>query len=139
VIDEEKYGQIRKSTVGLMFFGTPHCGGNWATTAGFIASIASICTGEPRNNLLSTLKRRSLYNEATTDDFNKQLSKYDVVSFYEERRTSMKVYGWRIIPQLSKVGILLLYGKGSQAESSNRSLWTDKLLSSGVRAKQFLG
>ena len=86
-----------------MFFGTPHRGGNYAGIANFIANIVSVFTGEPRNNLLSTLERDSLYNEATTDDFNAQLGNYGVVSFFETRKTDVKIKNWKFLPQVTSM------------------------------------
>jgi hypothetical protein len=93
-----------------MFFGTPHGGGNKAATAKIVANIASVFTGEPRNSLLATLERSSLYNEATTDDFNPQTGGYQVVSFFETRKTDIKIRDWRFLPQFtSMVSCTLVY------------------------------
>ncbi|MCJ1355726.1 MAG: hypothetical protein MMC33_005718 [Icmadophila ericetorum] len=89
--------------MALVFFGTPHGGGNRAATAKYVANIASIFTGEPRNNLLSALKCGSLYNEATIDDFNPQIGSYDVVSFFETRKTNVKIRGWRLLLQITSM------------------------------------
>lgn len=86
-----------------MFFGTPHRGGNKAETAQLLANIVSVFTGEPRNNLLSTLKRNSLYNEAITDDFTAQVNSYEIISFYEGRKTDVKIHNWRLVPQVTSM------------------------------------
>ncbi|KAJ4354479.1 uncharacterized protein N0V89_006216 [Didymosphaeria variabile] len=96
----ELYGAIVRNTIGLMFFGTPQGGGNRAAAAEKVSSIMSVFTGEPRNSLLSTLKKGSLYNEATSDDFNPQLGAFKVVSFFEEKKTSWKVKRFAILPQV---------------------------------------
>ncbi|KAL8943460.1 MAG: hypothetical protein Q9211_000992 [Gyalolechia sp. 1 TL-2023] len=70
----EKYDPIRKSTYGLVFFGTPHAGGNKAG-----------------NNLLGTLTKGSLYNETTSDDFSVQLNNFEIIRYYEMRKTDVKV------------------------------------------------
>lgn len=110
VLHPELYGAIPKATIGLMFFGTPHGGGNRAAAAERVCTIISVFTGEPRNSLLATLRDGSLYNEATTDDFNPQMANYDVVSFFEERKTDLKIKKWRMIPQItSMVCCLILF------------------------------
>jgi hypothetical protein len=86
-----------------VFFGTPHCGGNKATTGKHVANILSVVTGEPRNSLLATLERSSLYSEAITDDFNTQLSAYEVVSFFESKKMYMRIGGLKLIPRISMV------------------------------------
>jgi hypothetical protein len=68
-----------------------------------IANILSVVTGEPRNSLLATLERGSLYNEAITDDFNTQLNAYEVVSFFESKKMSMKLRGVKFFPPISAV------------------------------------
>jgi hypothetical protein len=88
-----------------MFFGTPHGGGNKATIAGFLANIASIFSGQPRNSLLATLERNSLYNEATTDDFNAQIGDFEgrVVSFVETKKVEIKIKERKFLPQLTSM------------------------------------
>ena len=102
-LHDELYGDIRKATVGLMFFGTPHGGGNKADTAKTWASVISVFTGETRNSLLSTLKAGSLYNEATADDFKPQMQNYEVVSFFEQRMVEVKVLRLRVLPQITSM------------------------------------
>lgn len=99
----DRYDGLRKSTTGLMFFGTPHAGGNKAGTGKVIANILSVFTGQPRNDLLATLEKNSVYHEIIKDDFNPQLNDYEVVSYCEERPTSIKIRHWAILPQASKV------------------------------------
>lgn len=99
----EKYDSIRKNTYALMFFGTPHAGGNRAGFAKHLANMFSVVTGEPRNNLLETLNRGSLFNETTSDDFTVQLNDYKVISYFEMRKTYVRVKNIRIFPQTSMV------------------------------------
>lgn len=103
----DRYEDLRKSTTGLTFFGTPHAGGNKAAMGKVLANILSVFTGQPRNNLLSTLEKKSLYHEVINDDFNPQLNDFEVVSYCEERPTSIKIRHWAILPQASRVSTFL--------------------------------
>ena len=105
----EKYGAIRQSTKGLIFFGTPHNGGNMATVATPVANIYSILTGQPRNDLLKTLEKDSLFNEELIDNFNPQKDDYDVVTFFEARVTDVKIRktNWRLLPQFTSMVSIL--------------------------------
>ena len=75
---------IRKSIVGIIFMGTPHCGSDLANIGSAFASIASMVVDMPRL-LLKTLSKNSsaLYDisrefATVTSDLNLKL-----ISFYE--------------------------------------------------------
>lgn len=94
-VHEKRYEEIRKATFGLVFFGTPHQGGNGATHADRIASVLSVITGQTKNTLLKALSKGSFLNEATTDQFRPQLNDYKVLTFYESKKTPLKKsWGW---------------------------------------------
>ena len=94
----DAYGDIQKSTVGIIFFGAPHGGGNNVTFGKCLASIFSLTTGQARNSLLDTLKKDSLINEYITDDFRPEQGRLKVVSFFEQEKTRLKIAGWRVMP-----------------------------------------
>ena len=97
------YGCLLASTSGLVFFATPHSGGNGAGVADPAANICSVLTGTAKNSLLATLSKNSLYNEMTTDHFRTQLNDYDVISFFETRNMGVKIHKWKLLPQISMV------------------------------------
>ena len=100
----ERYGSIRTSTAGLVFFGTPHNGGNKAAAAKSVANIFSALSGQPRNSLLETLSTGSFINETLTEDFNPQLANFAALSYWERRKTDLRIRalgGWRFVPQVT--------------------------------------
>ncbi|KAG8534345.1 uncharacterized protein KY384_001189 [Bacidia gigantensis] len=90
---------IRRSTYGLMFFATPHRGGNWAGLADFAANICGSVSGSPKNSLLQQLKGKSLLNEIALDQFSHQTSDYEIISYYETKMTKVKIKGRRVMPK----------------------------------------
>ena len=86
------YKCLKASTCGLVFFATPHRGGERAGVAKVAADICSAFTGQPRNKLLDSLKSRALITELSSDQFRHQLNDYDVLSFIERRKMAVKIH-----------------------------------------------
>ncbi len=79
------YTSIRSSTVGLVFFGTPHGGGN-TTLVGLGSAAAKVATAlhiQPRNHIVETLKSGSLFSDLHREHWRQQLESYKIVSFWE--------------------------------------------------------
>jgi len=89
-IDPE-YRCLKSSTCGLVFFATPHRGGEAAGVAKVAADICSAFTREPRNKLLESLKSKSLITELSSDLFRHQLNDFEVLSLIERRKTPVKI------------------------------------------------
>ncbi len=51
------YSCIKASTYGLVFFATPHSGGNGASVADSAAKLCSALTRQAKNSLLETLEK----------------------------------------------------------------------------------
>ncbi|KAL6713021.1 hypothetical protein ACLMJK_009417 [Lecanora helva] len=102
----ERYRCLKASTHGLVFFATPHAGGNRASVADFASKICSVLTGEPTNSLLDTLKKDSLLNEISSDQFNYQVNDYEILSFYETRKMDVKIGRRKIFPQITSMYIV---------------------------------
>ena len=68
---------------GILFFGTPHQGGNCASLGGVAASIARLSLRNPTNSFMEALKIDSLFADDLVQDFRQQLEDYNVLSFYE--------------------------------------------------------
>ncbi|KAK2598930.1 hypothetical protein QQS21_005608 [Conoideocrella luteorostrata] len=80
---DESYKSIVETTRLLVFFATPHQGGNYASIGDIITKIARTCLIKPSNSLVDALKRNS--NEATKR-FEQSRHLYEkclVVSFFE--------------------------------------------------------
>ena len=96
------YSCIRASTKGLVFFATPHSGGNLASLADVAANFASAVTASAKNSLLKTLKKNSLLNEISKDQFRPQSGDYEVFTFTESKMMDVKIR-IRIIPQITSM------------------------------------
>lgn len=64
---------------------------NRAGVVEFASNLCSVLIGEPSNSLLTILKKDSLLNEISTDQFTHQLNDYEILNFYETRKMSVKV------------------------------------------------
>ena len=93
---DDRYRSLKNSTHGLVFFATPHRGGENAGIAKFAANFYSAFTGQPRNNLLDSLKKKSPITEFSADQFRYQMNDYEILSFIETRKMSVKIL--RIFP-----------------------------------------
>jgi hypothetical protein len=87
--NNRNYGDIRQSTKGLVFFGTPHRGGNGAKLGNIVAKAITAITGAGSNDLLTYLDRDSPLAQNVHEDFSHQLPDYQCVSFFETRRTRL--------------------------------------------------
>lgn len=81
----DKYASIRAATFGLVFFATPHRGGNHAKLGDLATKIARSVLFEPRNTFMDNLKHNSLFSEHLQDEFRHQYEDYQILSFYETR------------------------------------------------------
>ncbi len=79
------YTSIRSSTVSLVFFGTPHGGGN-TTLVGLGSAAAKVATAlhlQSQNHIVETLKSGSLFSDLLKEHWRQQLESYQIVSFWE--------------------------------------------------------
>jgi hypothetical protein len=83
---DDKYASIRKATFGLVFFATPHHGGNFANVGDLAANIARSVLWNPKNTFMDNLKHNSIFSERLRDDFRHQLEDFKILSFYETKR-----------------------------------------------------
>ena len=111
------YSCIKASTYGLVFFATPHSGGNGASVADSAAKLCSALTGQAKNSLLETLEKASLLNEISKDHFRPQIGDYEVLTFMETRMMNVKFRRRRFMPQVTSMASRLLPGKGDFADS----------------------
>ncbi|KAI1149277.1 hypothetical protein F4825DRAFT_464274 [Nemania diffusa] len=97
---DESYETIRTSTSGLVFFATPHRGGNGAAVGDIATKIARGVLLNPGNTFMEALKRNSIFAETLIDDFRQQLEDYPVLSFYETRpmgKLGIVSYTYRVL------------------------------------------
>lgn len=107
-----QYVCIKRSTYGLVFFATPHRGASSANLGDFVANIGSALTGNPKNSLLSQLRKKSFLNDLTIDMFSQQTNDYEILSYFETKKTTVKVKNRTILPKtisiVSKLLIVIL-------------------------------
>ncbi|KAK2616030.1 hypothetical protein N8I77_002749 [Diaporthe amygdali] len=83
--------RVFSGTHGLVFFGTPHEGGNLKDAKvklGFTAAkIAQSLGLEPNESIVQALKPGSLFSDFLKEAFRHQLENYNIVSFWEKEST----------------------------------------------------
>ena len=79
---------IYEATYGLVFFGTPHRGGNHANVGSSFASVVRAILGRPENSFMHALKRGTFYAEALDRDFREIQEDFFVLTFYETQPKS---------------------------------------------------
>ena len=79
----EKYSDIRLSTAGMIFLGTPHQGSGAAVYGLWFARMKGIET-----NLLESLKRKSDDLHHIARDFEASYADADIVCYYEDKDAS---------------------------------------------------
>jgi len=100
------YKCLKASPCGLVFFATPHRGGEGVGEAKAAADICSAFTGQPRNKLLESLKSKSLITELSSDQFRPQLDDFEVLSLIERRKMPVKIHAF--IPGKNMVSVITL-------------------------------
>jgi hypothetical protein len=83
----DTYAPIYGATYGIVFFGTPHGGGNNAKVGSLAASIARKVVGKSDNNFMEALKKNSYYGEQNRDDFLHRAKDFSFLTFYESNPT----------------------------------------------------
>ncbi|KAH8700955.1 hypothetical protein BGW36DRAFT_375302 [Talaromyces proteolyticus] len=89
--DNSHYADIEASVKGLVFFGTPHAGGNTDSAKnklGLTAANIAKSLGFPANDsIIKVLTPGSLFGDFLRESFRHQLENYWIVSFWEEKST----------------------------------------------------
>ena len=76
---------IRRDTYGIVFFATPHRGGNGATIGQVTANVARIITRSDRNDLVKSLQKNSPFLAHLTADFKHISDGYNYLIVVESR------------------------------------------------------
>ncbi|ERF71804.1 hypothetical protein EPUS_01719 [Endocarpon pusillum Z07020] len=84
-VSGDYYKSIHDATRGVIFFGTPHRGGNFATLGDRMAQICRVVTGNVRNNIMETLRKDSMFAGDINKDFARRAAALElrVVNFIE--------------------------------------------------------
>ena len=78
-----RYTPISKATYGIVFFATPHGGGNHAGLGEMFASIARYVLNGPKNDYLNSLRHDSFLANVLRDNFKQLQDNFHVLSFFE--------------------------------------------------------
>ncbi|KAI3317822.1 hypothetical protein HD806DRAFT_513843 [Xylariaceae sp. AK1471] len=83
--NNSQYGNIKASTRGIAFFGTPHGGGNETLVAigKTFSRLVNAFSGSAVNDLMEALSSGSTYSNILKEQWKHQMTNYKIVSFYE--------------------------------------------------------
>ncbi|KAI1767803.1 TPR-like protein [Hypoxylon sp. FL1150] len=81
---DPKYKSIKEATSGLVFFATPHNGGDQmlVTLGGLAAKMARSLGFQKGENLVKVLESGNMFSDIMSEHFRHQLLAYDIVSFW---------------------------------------------------------
>ena len=79
--------QLRTYRYGIVFFGTPHQGGNHARAGDVVARIARAILRTENNSLVEALKKDSFFSDIGRKDFEEGVEDFYYISFYEDKPT----------------------------------------------------
>lgn len=81
--------------MGIVFFATPHQGGNGVPLGEVVTKAILRLSGETasKSDILDNLKPMSAHSEALTRNFRPMLEKYQFISFFETKPTRTKKIG----------------------------------------------
>ncbi len=84
--------RIQDSTIGIIFFATPHRGGNGVHLAEVVSNAVLRMSGSAsaKNDILATLKPLSRSADSLTQHFRPLLEKFSYVSFFETKPKRVK-------------------------------------------------
>ena len=71
-VSGEHFRGIHDATRGVIFFGTPHRGGNRAALGDRLARVVRALSGDVRNNILEALRKDSMFAEDIDKDFGRR-------------------------------------------------------------------
>jgi hypothetical protein len=80
---DRTYEAIQLATRGIVFFATPHQGGNYTKLGEIAAKIAKKCLRNEDNSFVEALKKDTLFGEELIENFRFQLEDFNVLSFVE--------------------------------------------------------
>ncbi|KAK4997940.1 GTP-binding protein [Elasticomyces elasticus] len=80
---DTSYREVLGATKLLVFFGTPHQGGNLTTVGDYAAKIYRSVARDPRNDMVESLRATSEIATKRYEQFRHQLENFRVISCYE--------------------------------------------------------
>ncbi|KAG8528660.1 uncharacterized protein KY384_006347 [Bacidia gigantensis] len=89
--DQQIYGRVINSVQAILFLATPHRGSHTAKAGALLSNVAKIAFQKPPTQLLNALEYDSEIVTKLTGEFRAIQSRFEIVNFYERRKTSMKI------------------------------------------------
>jgi hypothetical protein len=83
--NDRVYGQLRQNTKSIVFFATPHRGGNNTTIGQIAVNVVKFFTGNLKNDLVESLQKNSKTLAQLSADFSHQYEDYNFVSVVETK------------------------------------------------------
>lgn len=107
---DSHFKEIYNATYGIMFLGTPHSGSNVASFVKSVENVIYIAFPGSQMNLIEDLKKDSVALFNLSDEFRRIASELEIVSFYEQRETTIKqAQNFRIALSLQVLFLILIY------------------------------
>jgi hypothetical protein len=103
---DHRYSSIVRSTIGIVFLGTPHAGSKLASWTAFSRDLIEISPLGPsiiRKDLLKDLETNSRTLQLISDSFQHRAMVLKIASFYEREFTLPLKHLVRFKPMLSSV------------------------------------
>lgn len=110
---QETHKSIYMSTLGLLFLGTPHQGGQGASLGKIVAHIGSLVT-YTSSNMIRHLIEHSEFLQQQQSQYAMIATDFPTVCFYETRPMSIPLYGSIIVrrPSFWQETLLLISRTG---------------------------
>lgn len=81
---------LNNPSYGIVFFGTPHRGGNLVALGKLVSwTIRHATPGKAKNQLLDALEKDGFFADELREDFRQQLEDYHLISYFEEDNTRL--------------------------------------------------
>ena len=82
---EPQYQTIKKHTLGVVFFGTPHRGSDKANYGKILANVATGMMHKPKSKLINALQNNSEQLMRLTSEFKFEAPDMEIMTFYETK------------------------------------------------------
>ena len=86
---EPQYQSIKDTTLGIVFFGTPHRGSDKANYGKILANVAAGVMHKPKSKLIDALRNNSDTLMTVTRQFKFDAPNIQILTFYETKPMSM--------------------------------------------------
>jgi hypothetical protein len=78
---------LYRATFGVVFFATPHGGGQHVNFASLVSSIGRVVLNRPGNDIMTALSKNDFYSKQNRADFLQRTKDFRFISFFETNPT----------------------------------------------------